>query len=339
MPASLKRITTALLCALGASSANAQMDRAALVRVAPSIVKIEAVDAAGRFQLGSGVIVGEGKVATNCHVTRRAQRVHVVQGGVRWGAFAQASDMRRDLCVLRVPRLEGGRVAPIAQASQLRVGQPLVAIGYTGGVQQVSEGEVVALHPYAGNKIIRSSNWFNSGASGGGLFDADGALVGILTFRLRGGVAHYFSAPADWLQEGLDAEDRYAEVGPLSGESFWELQAEAQPYFLRAAALEQSRQWSALARLAQRWAAEAAHEPEASYLLGVAYAGLDQLDASVQALRHCVELDPGYSRGWKRLAYIYKRQGRTGDVRLVLESLATLDPEEARALTTELEHP
>ncbi len=339
MPVGLKRITTALLCALSAWSVNAQMDRASLVRVAPSVVKIEAVDAAGRFQLGSGVIVGDGKVATNCHVTRRAERVHVVQGGVRWAAFAQASDTRRDLCVLRVPKLEDGRVAPIARTSQLKVGQPLMAIGYTGGIQQVSEGEVVALHPYAGHKIIRSSNWFNSGASGGGLFDADGALVGILTFRLRGGVAHYFSAPADWLQDGLDAEDRYTEVTPLRGQAFWELQAEAQPYFLQAAALEQSRQWAALASLAQRWSIEVALEPEAPYLLGVAYDGLDQLDASIQALRHCLELDPGYSRSWARLAYIYKRQGRTGDVRLALQSLATLDPEQARELTTELEHP
>jgi hypothetical protein len=339
MSVSLKRITTAMLCAWCAWSAHAQMDRAALVQVAPSVVKIEAIDAAGRFQLGSGVIVAEGRVATNCHVTRRAQRINVMQGGVRWAVVAQASDTPRDLCLLRVPRMEGGRVAPIARASRLKVGQPLLAIGYTGGIQQVSEGEVVALHPHAGSKIIRSSNWFNSGASGGGLFDADGALVGILTFRLRGGAAHYFAAPADWLREGLDAQDRFDEVKPLAGETFWERQSGEQPYFLQAAALEQSRQWGALARLAQRWSAESTQEPEAPYLLGVAYDGLDRLEASIQALRHCLELDPGYSRSWARLASIYKRQGRTGDVRLVLESLATLDPDHARELTEELERP
>lgn len=334
----LQRFAITLLAASALGSAQAGMDRAAMVRTAPSVVKIEAVSPAGHFQIGSGVIVGEGKVVTNCHVTRNAQRVQIVSGGVRWGVTAQAADIARDLCLLRTPRLEG-KPAPIAPAARLRLGEPLLAIGYTAGMQQISEGEVVALHPWSGSRIIRSSNWFNSGASGGGLFNAAGELVGILTFRLRGGAAHYFAAPADWLQAGLDAEERYAAVAPLPGRTFWELEADSQPYFLRAAALEQTRQWEALATLARRWAAEAAQEPEAPYLLAVAHEGLDQLAASIQALRRCLEIDPGYSRGYARLAHIYKRQGRTGDVRQVLETLATLDPAQARTLTRELESP
>jgi hypothetical protein len=338
MPVSLNRITTALLGAIASLAVQAEVDRAALVRVAPSVVKIEAVDASGRFQIGSGVVVGAGKVVTNCHVTRHAERVQVVSGGVRWSVSAQADDTLRDLCLLHVPRLPGTPAA-IARASELRVGQPLLAIGYTAGVQQISEGAVVALHPWAGSSIIRSSNWFNSGASGGGLFNADGELVGILTFRLRGGGAHYFAAPADWLHDGLDAPERYTAVRPLPGPTFWELPAESQPYFLQAAALEQNRQWRALILLAQRWSQEAALEPEAAYLLGIAHDALDHSEASVLALQHCLELDPAHSRSWARLAQIYKKQGRTGDVRMALKSLATLDPVQARELTHELEHP
>jgi S1-C subfamily serine protease len=42
--------------------------------------------------------------------------------------------------------------------------------------------------------VIQTSTAFTSGASGGGLFDEDGRLVGILTYRLRGASGYYFSS-------------------------------------------------------------------------------------------------------------------------------------------------
>ncbi len=335
----LKRCAAAWLTACLPWAAQAQMDRSALLKLAPSVLKIEAISAAGRYQLGSGVVVGDGRVVTNCHVTRNAERVHVVQHGVRWPATLQSADIHHDLCLLRVPRITGD-VVPIARATTLKIGQPVMAIGYTGGVMlQLSEGAVVALHRWEGSKIIQSSNWFSSGASGGGLFNAEGELVGILTFRLRGGAAHYFAAPADWLVEQIGDDARYAAVGPLAGASFWELSPGEQPYFLQAAALEQSRQWAPLAQLAERWTDAAGEESEAAYLLGVAYDGLGRIDAAITALRRSLHVDPGYTRSWVRLAQIYKRLGRLGDVRMALSSLASLDPEQARELSTELEKP
>jgi serine protease Do len=184
--------TLALASALFAQGdvAWGQIDRSRMLYVAPSVLKIEAVSPEGRYQLGSGVIVAPGKVVTNCHVTRHAERIDVVRAGVRWRVASQAADLLRDLCVLRVPRLEGEPVA-MGKAGALKAAQDVMAIGYTGGVGvQLSEGDVVALHTWSGGHIVQSSNWFSSGASGGGLFNADGALVGILTFRLRGGAKH-----------------------------------------------------------------------------------------------------------------------------------------------------
>jgi serine protease Do len=334
----LRRLGVCLM-ALAPCLAHAGMDRTALVQVAPSVLKVEAVSAGGRLQLGSGVIVGAGRVVTNCHVTRKAQNVFVVKQGIRWPATLQAADVMRDLCVLRVPSVEGD-IVPIAHAVTLKVGQPVMAIGYTGGaMMQLSEGAVVALHRWQDSKMIQSSNWFSSGASGGGLFNAEGALVGILTFRLRGGAAHYFAAPADWLIQGLDDESRYTAIGPLEGETFWEQGPQAQPLFLQAAAMEQRQQWDALARLAERWSEAAADEAEPAFLLGIAYDGLGRTEASIDALRRSLRVDPGYSRSWARLAQIYKRQGRAGDVRTALGSLAVLDPEQARELSNELEKP
>lgn len=318
-------------------TAAAQSPRAALIHFAPSVVKIEAVDADGRYQLGSGVIVAPSKVVTNCHVTRKAAQVAVVKHGLRSNVSGQFADTLRDLCLLRVPGLDGDPV-PIARAATLKSGDAVTAVGYTGGVGvQLSDGVVVAKHRWGGSDVIQSTNWFSSGASGGALFNDSGALVGILTFRLRGGAAHYFSAPADWLLDRLHDDRGLARVAPLSGLTFWEEMTDAQPYFLRAAALEQTRQWHALAELAQRWTLEAQNDAEPYYTQGVAYEGLGRVDDSIVALRRCIEIDPGYSRGWARLAQAYTRQGRLQDARHALRTLAAVDPRLAEQVTADLE--
>lgn len=328
-------LSTLLLSPL---TAAAQSARTALIQFAPSVVKIEAVDADGRYQLGSGVIVAPAKVVTNCHVTRKAARVAIVKHGLRNNASGQIADTARDLCLLRVPGLEGDPV-PIAKASTLKSGDVVTAVGYTGGVGvQLSDGVVVAKHRWDGGDIIQSTNWFSSGASGGALFNDSGALVGVLTFRLRGGAAHYFSAPADWLLDRLHDEHSLARVAPLSGLTFWEEMTDAQPYFLRAAALEQTRQWHALAELALRWTLEAHDEAEPYYTQAVAYEGLGRLDDSIVALRRCTELDPGYSRGWARLAQAYRRQGQLHDARQALRTLAAVDPRLAEQVTADMEN-
>lgn len=322
-----------------ASPASAQVVRSEMLPVAPSVLKIEAVSADGRFQLGSGVIVGAGKVVTNCHVTRNAERIDVVRAGVRWRVARQAADILKDLCVLHIPRLEGEPVK-IGRAADLKPAQDVLAIGYTGGVGvQLSDGDVVALHPWRGGAIVQTTNWFSSGASGGGLFNAEAALVGILTFRLRGGAAHYFAAPAEWVLDLIDDEARFKNIGPLAGKSYWELPVDSQPYFLQAAALEQNRQWPLLDRLAQRWAQEEPDDAEPVYLRGVAREGMEEVERAISLFKRSLEIDGGYSRSWARLAYLYKKQGQLVDARKAVAKLASLDPKLARSISEELEKP
>jgi serine protease Do len=219
-------------------AAHAVTDRAALVALGMSVLRIEAAGPRG-YALGSGVAVAPGIVVTNCHVTRDAREIHVVRGGARWRVAAQAADVEHDLCLLRVPDITA-RIVPLGRALDLQAGQALLALGYTGGIEMSSSaGEVIDLHRHDGAAVIQASSRFNSGASGGGLFDADGRLVGVLTFRLRGGAAHYFAAPAEWVQRMLDdpAPDAYRQVMPIEPGplSYWQRPCDAQPGFLRVA--------------------------------------------------------------------------------------------------------
>ncbi len=333
----MRRAATLLALAVASSSAAAETDRAAVLRVGASVLKIEAVDADGRFHVGSGVAIADGTIVTNCHVTRRAVRVSVVRGGVRWNVAEQSSDIGHDLCLLRLPGI-GAAPVPMARSATLRVGQPLVAIGYTGGAGiQISEGDVIALHELDAGRVIRSSNWFTSGASGGGLFNAGGELVGILTFRLRGGAAHYFSAPTDWLEGRIGDAASFVALSPLDGSTFWEQPSERQPFFLRAATLEQGRAWQPLRELADAQLRQQPRDAEAAYMRAVADEGLGRDDEALAALKACLYSDAGHVRGWQRLARLHRRLGRGAEMRQAIDRLGALDPRLARELAEETE--
>ena len=230
----------------------AAVDPATLIKLSTSVLKVEVIRAQGGYSLGSGVVVGADSVVTNCHVTRDARVIAVLQGGLRLPAQSQRTDPYHDLCVLEVRGIEGTRAVELAPDGALAVGTPVIAVGHTAGALQSSVGKVLALHRLDGGRVIQSSNYFNSGASGGGLFDADSRLVGILSFRLRGAAGHYFAMPAEWLTRQLQQTDGDETIMPRARteRAFWEQPPEAQPFFLRAAALENDGDWRALQPLA-----------------------------------------------------------------------------------------
>ena len=281
-----------LALALLPPAASAALERAELIGVAASVLRIEAPRASGGFSIGSGVAVSDDQVITNCHVTRDAKAIHVLRGGVRWPASAQVANAEHDLCLLTVP----GLVAPVArlgQASGLAIGQMLSALGYTGGLGiQSSDGEVIELHRHDGAQVIQCSNWFSSGASGGGLFDERGQLVGILTFRLRGGEAHYYAAPVEWVQQLMERARGAATLANPQTSPYWQQPANAQPRFLRAALMRREARWSDLAELAREWLQGVADDAEPWHLLGLALTRLDRHDEARAALECALHLSP-----------------------------------------------
>ena len=314
----LTLFASALLTAAAAAPAHAELDRAAMIALASgSVLKIEAVRGNGAFSLGSGVAIAEDRVVTNCHVTRDAQEIRIVRGGVRWRVQTQMSDAYHDLCVLKVPGLVAEPVK-MGQAGALAIGQSVTALGYTGGIEiQSSGGEVLSLHRMDGANVVQSSNFFNSGASGGGLFDDQLRLVGILSFRLRGGEAHYFAAPSEWLLRQLADRDREHDlpVKPLDPKdlAFWQIPLDAQPMFLRAAVLERDNNWLALEPLTQAWSQADPTDPEPWYVMSLTFDRLGRSNAAVQALECSLSIDPGYPPARAQMAPMLQRRAINQD--------------------------
>ncbi|HEY9033015.1 MAG TPA: trypsin-like peptidase domain-containing protein [Pseudomonadales bacterium] len=138
------------------------------------------------LSLGSGVIVHEqGFILTNYHVIRDAEEILVLLSDGR-DALARVIGVDRDsdLAVLRI-QLAGLTAIRPARASQLRVGDPVLAIGNPYGFgQTVTAGIVSAIGRYGLNlntyeNFIQTDAAINVGSSGGALVNHRGELVGI----------------------------------------------------------------------------------------------------------------------------------------------------------------
>jgi len=327
--------TTALLLGCSLSlPAPASLERERLFEAAASVLKIEVVRQQGGYSIGSGVVVADGVVVTNCHVTQSAVSINVLRGDQRWRVEAQARDAAHDLCLLRVPRLGAPRVT-LGRSAELKNGQAVAAVGFTGGQGlQSSTGKVIELHRLDGGYVIQSDNWFSSGASGGALFDEQLRLVGVLTFRLRGGLLHYFASPVEWLAPLLADSQAFLPVTPAGpGDSYyWQRQPPTQAAFLQAAALQRDLKWAELETLARRWSESDADDPAPWNALARALDGLGRLVDAAEALEQSLKLAPTAGPTWLYLGQLALRQGERTKAQAIRQRLEALDPALAAGL-------
>jgi len=327
--------TTALLLGWPLSlPAGTSLERERLLEAAASVLKIEVVRQQGGYSIGSGVVVADGVVVTNCHVTQSAVSINVLRGDQRWRVEAQARDPAHDLCLLQVPRLAAPRVA-LGRSVELKTGQAVAAVGFTGGQGlQSSTGQVVELHRLDGGYVIQSDNWFSSGASGGALFDEQLRLVGVLTFRLRGGLLHYFASPVEWLTPLLAGSQAFRPVAPggVADPYYWQRQPPTQPAFLQAAALQRDSKWAELEALARGWSASDADDPAPWNALARALDGLGRLDDAATALEQSLKLAPTAGPAWLYLGQLALRQGERAKAHAIRQRLEALDPALAASL-------
>lgn len=142
---------------------------------------------------GSGVIIrSDGHILTNDHVIAGADRLVVTIGVDEMAATVVGRDSSSDLAVIRVER-SGLPAAELGSSADLRVGQPVVAIGSPFGLDKtVTTGIVSALgrtsfaesaeaQLTAYTALIQTDAAINPGNSGGALCDAGGRVVGINT--------------------------------------------------------------------------------------------------------------------------------------------------------------
>ena len=203
-------VLTAGILAVSAAPAWAKSAKEVFAEVARSVVVVLALDSSGDTQAqGSGVVVGQNEVATNCHVIDEAKNVVVHQaadsgGGetYRMDARVMAQDDERDLCLLFVGELSEPPAAPVVEmgaAKGLSVGEEVFAVGAPKGLElSMSRGIVSQLRGKRAAPLVQTDAAISPRSSGGGLFNENAELVGITTFKWKGENLN-FAIPAEWI--------------------------------------------------------------------------------------------------------------------------------------------
>ena len=322
---------------VGDTAPAASLQPAAFLPVSASVVRVEVERVQGGLAIGSGVTVAPEVVATNCHVTRDATAIRISGAGRLWPVSGEYAQGTRDVCFLHVPDWNGRAVA--LSARDLQIGEPVAAIGFTGGTgRSLQFGQVRALHALDGGAIVETDAAFTSGASGGGLFDAHGALVGLLTFRSLENGGSYYALPVGWIRDRIPGAQQWIDVQPLhDAAAFWQRDRVTQPYFMRAASLLAQHRWAELIDLTDVWARANPDEGEPFRLRGKAFQETHRDESAVHAFSEALRLDPGDAASWYGLGLAYATLGDVASSRDAEARLSGMDGTLAAELRSAIE--
>jgi S1-C subfamily serine protease len=211
---------------------------------APGVVTVLSLFAGGESGEGAGFVLDDkGEIATNAHVIatgenggalKRARKVFVeFADGNRVEAKILGHDPNADVALLRVdPQGLNLRVLPLGDIAEVKVGQPVAAIGSPfGQAQSLSIGVVSALDrsvasltDFQISGAIQTDAAINPGNSGGPLVGADGRVIGInqqIETQSGGGEGVGFAVPIDVVKHSLEqlrdgGQAHYAYLGVSS---------------------------------------------------------------------------------------------------------------------------
>ena len=181
----------------------------------PSVVGI-----GQRWGVGSGIVLGDGRVLTNAHNVRGDQATVTFADGRTADGSVAGADIDGDLAVINVDTA-GAAALPWAGGAGAELGQAVFALsnpggrglrvtfGFVSGVERTFRGP-------RGRRItgnLEHTAPLLPGSSGGPVLTAGGQLLGINTHRL--GEGFYLAIPADEALRGrVDALARGESAAP-----------------------------------------------------------------------------------------------------------------------------
>lgn len=274
---------------------------------ANSTVVVLAYEHEGHLKgLGSGVVMPSGAVATNCHVIEEAGPLSIRYREQQYPAETQYTDWDRDICTLIVTGLKAPSVR-LGSTSDLLVGSRAYAVGAPQGLElSLSEGIVSSLRLVEGGHHIQTTAAISPGSSGGGLFDANGDLIGLTTYFVSDGQSLNFAVPVEWISE---LPERHA--------TFEEAEAVFLVWLNEARALEEAGNWEALIELATEWSEELPNNAEAWLYLGIGLENgnnwYNDRDQVINAYHEAVRINPRHLEAWVKLGDFFISRRRHGE--------------------------
>ncbi len=161
----------------------------------PSVVVINATSTTSTSS-GSGVVIGHSEnytfIVTCCHVVEGYKNYEVITStGTLFDASLVGGDPMTDLAVIAIEKTDLPEVTLIEDSSTLKIGSDAIAIGNplgtlggtvtTGIISATSRN--IKMSDGSVHTLIQTDAAINSGNSGGGLFNNQGQLIGIVSAK------------------------------------------------------------------------------------------------------------------------------------------------------------
>lgn len=286
----------------------------------PSVVKVHVANKKGNHGVGSGVVVAKNYIVTNCHVIANSQGIHVTKYGVSYSPDALIADWKSDLCILKFKFLE---LKPVIMTSTAKVEYEtdVFTKSYGGNAAKPgsSFGTVKAKFEYNGYQIIQSSASFSLGASGGGLFNYKGELLGITTFKTPGRSAFYYSMPVEIIEEMLN-NGKEISVTTAPERAFWDTSEENQPFFMRVVSALNKKDWNKLLLISKDWVKDEPDADESNFHLGLANYHQDNQTIAKELFEKVVSQNKKHTLSY---LYLYKI-AKLNDNRAVMDEYQSI---------------
>ena len=275
----------------------------------PSIVKVHTANKQGNHGVGSGVVVAKDHVVTNCHVIADAKGIHVTKYGVSYPPYALLADWKHDLCILKFEYL---KLKPVNLGSNDKLQYETEVFGKNYGGNTVKPhtavGAVKGIFDLNGYKIIQSSAWFSMGASGGGLFNDKGELIGITTFKTPG-LGSFYSVPVEVIKKLL-AGNNDISITTAAESPFWDAPEKKLPFFMQVVGPIKKENWVKLKQISIEWIANKPDSYEADYHLGLADYRLGKIKEAKLSFSKVIEKNNKHLQAYLYLYEIAKSQGK-----------------------------
>ena len=293
--------------------------------ITPSIVKVHVIDKTGNQGVGSGIVVAENQVATNCHVVANAQGVQIGKFGEAFSPTSMKADWRHDLCILQFQYLDIKPVV-LGDTKKLSYEQSVFSKSFGGNAIKpiVSFGSIKALYTLDNENIIQSSAGFAMGASGGGLFDDEGRLIGLTTFKSPGRHAYYYSIPVEWIKH-LMQHGKDIQLTAQTELPFWDAPFEKRPFFMQTYDAARESQWARLKEITTLWLKNEPQSNEALFTDAVARFELKDYESAKKALKDVVKKNPRHAQAQLYLLKLAKLNHDDHEMHAIETVLSQLD--------------
>lgn len=296
---------------------------------------------------GTGfVVASEGVVITNYHVIESGGQITAKShnGGLYNVTSVLSYNAALDIAALKIDA-KNLDIVNLDDSASVKPGSEVVVIGNPAGLEStVSEGIVSAKRTLPSyEEVIQITAPISPGSSGSPVFNKDGKVIGIATFKVVAGESLNFAVPSNQIKEvwlNAKKEGKAFDAAFINGNSNslakgspeQDASLAASDLFRRIKNHEAAGKHFEMLSDAKNAVQLYQDSALAHRLLSDAFFYIKLNEDALSSAKRAIELDPKNTRAWNNLALILKAKGDDSGAVKVLQHAIKVAPNDAKLL-------